>query len=83
LPTYTPELNLIEAAWHATKHPLANGRPDNIPELGSAPVACLRKSRDSQRGCVMQSDLPPFFIEHCIIYETVSSGRFNAAQGFS
>lgn len=63
LPAYAPELNPIEAAWHATKHPLANGRPDNIPELGRALVASLRKTRGSQRvlrGCVAQSDLPPF-----------------------
>jgi transposase len=63
LPAYAPELNPIEAAWHATKHPLANGRPDNIPELGRALVASLRRTRGSQRvlrGCVTQSDLPPF-----------------------
>ena len=63
LPAYAPELNPIEAAWHAAKHPLANGRPDNIPELGCALLASLRKARASQRvlrGCVTQSDLPPF-----------------------
>jgi transposase len=63
LPAYAPELNPIEAAWHAVKHPLANGRPDNIPELGSALLASLRNARDSQRvlrGCIIQSDLPPF-----------------------
>ena len=25
LPAYAPELNPIEAAWHAAKHPLSNG----------------------------------------------------------
>jgi DDE superfamily endonuclease len=63
LPAYAPELNPIEAAWHAAKHPLANGRPDNIPELGRALLASLSKARASQRvlrGCVTQSDLPFF-----------------------
>jgi transposase len=63
LPAYAPELNPIEAAWHAVKLPLANGRPDNMPELGCTLLASLRKARASQRvlrGCVTQSDLPPF-----------------------
>lgn len=63
LPAYAPELNPIEALWHAAKHPLANGRPDNIPELGCDLLASLRKACASQRvlrGCVSQSDLPPF-----------------------
>jgi len=63
LPAYAPELNPIEAAWHTVKHPLANGQPDNIPQLGRALLRSLRKARDSQRvlrGCVTQSDLPPF-----------------------
>ncbi len=63
LPAYAPELNPIEALWHAAKHPLANGRPDNIPELGCDLLASLREARASQRvlrGCITQSDLPPF-----------------------
>jgi transposase len=63
LPAYAPELNPIEAAWHAVKHPLANGRPDNIPQLGNALLASLRKACASQRvlrGCITQSALPPF-----------------------
>jgi transposase len=63
LPAYAPELNPIEAAWHTAKHPLANARPDNIPQLARALLASLRKARGSQRvlrGCVTQSDLPPF-----------------------
>jgi transposase len=65
LPAYAPELNPIEAAWHAAKHPLANGRPDNIPELGCSLLASLRQTRASQRvlrGCITQSDLPPFLL---------------------
>jgi transposase len=63
LPAYAPELNPIEATWHAAKHPLANGQPDDIPQLGRALLCSLRKARASQRvlrGCVTQSDLPPF-----------------------
>ena len=63
LPAYAPELNPIEAAWHAVKHPLANGQPDDIAQLGRALLGSLRKARASQRvlrGCVRQSDLPPF-----------------------
>jgi transposase len=64
LPAYAPELNPIEAAWHAVKHPLANGQPDNIAQLGRALLVSLRNARASQRvlrRCVHQSDLPPFF----------------------
>jgi len=63
LPAYAPQLNPIEAAWHATKHPLANGRPEDIRDLGRALLKSLRHARASQtilRGCVSQSELPPF-----------------------
>lgn len=63
LPAYALELNPIEAAWHAVKHPLANGQPDNIPQLGRTLLGSLRKARASQRvlrGCITQSELPPF-----------------------
>lgn len=43
LPAYAPELNPIEAAWHAAQHPLANGRPDNIPELGVSLLASCKR----------------------------------------
>jgi transposase len=63
LPAYAPELNPIEAAWHAVKHPLANGQPDNLQQLGRTLLVSLRKARASQRvlrGCISQSELPPF-----------------------
>ena len=63
LPAYAPELNPIEAAWHTAKHPLANGQPDNIPQLGRSLLASLNKARDSQRilrGCIKQSELSLF-----------------------
>jgi transposase len=63
LPAYAPQLNPIEAAWHAAKHPLANGRSEDIYELGAALLSSLRNAARSQatlRGCVLQSELPPF-----------------------
>jgi transposase len=63
LPAYAPQLNPIEAAWHAAKHPLANGRPEDINVLGAALLSSLRNAARSQatlRGCVLQSELPPF-----------------------
>ncbi len=63
LPAYAPQLNPIEAAWHAAKLPLANGRPEDIYDLGRALLSSLRKTGASQttlRGCVLQSELPYF-----------------------
>ena len=62
LPAYAPQLNPIEAAWHAAKHSLANGRPEDIHDLGRVLLKSLRQARGSQadpRGCVSQSELPP------------------------
>lgn len=63
LPAYAPQLNPVEAAWHLTKSPLANGRPDDIWQLGAAVLGSLKGVRASQRklrGCFKQSELPPF-----------------------
>ena len=63
LPAYAPQLNPIEAAWHAAKLPLANGRPEDIWQLGRALLDSLGQARASQqtlRGCIAQSELPPF-----------------------
>ena len=63
LPAYATQLNPVEAAWHAVKLPLANGRPEDIYDLGRARLSSLRKTCGSQatlRGCVLQSDLPYF-----------------------
>jgi transposase len=79
LPAYAPQLNPIEAAWHCAKHPLANGAPDNIEERGDRLLSNLHKLRHSQRhlrGCISQSELPPFCHEYCITYATVNNERF-------
>jgi transposase len=63
LPAYAPQLNPVEAAWHAAKLPLANGRPEDIYDLGRALLNSLRKTGGSHatlRGCVLQSELPRF-----------------------
>ena len=63
LPAYASQLTAIEAAWHATKHPLANGRPGDIHDLGRALLKSLRHARASLtilRGCVLQSELSHF-----------------------
>ena len=63
LPAYAPQLNPVEAAWHLTKWPLANGRPDDIWQLGEAvfgSLKCVRASQRKLRGCFKQSELPPF-----------------------
>jgi hypothetical protein len=42
---------------------LANGRPEDIYDLGRALLSSLRKTGGSQptlRGCVLQSELPYF-----------------------
>jgi transposase len=62
-PSYAPELNPDEAVWTLTKGTLANGRPDCAHELRTHLLSCLVRMRRSQRllrGCITQSDLPPF-----------------------
>lgn len=63
LPAYAPQLNPIEATWNLAKSPLANGRPDDVWELGEAVLESfmqLRTSPRKLRGCFSQSELPPF-----------------------
>ena len=63
LPPYAPELNPDEGVWSLTKRELANGRPDNVEELITELVESMENVRHSQaklRGCISQSDLPPF-----------------------
>jgi transposase len=63
LPAYAPQLNPVEAAWSAAKLPLANGKPEDIYDLGPAVLSRLRNTGGSQatlRGCVLHSELPYF-----------------------
>jgi transposase len=62
-PSYAPELNPDEGVWNHLKSTLANGRPDSKEELMdvlSAEICGLATSQRLLRGCIQQSDLPPF-----------------------
>jgi transposase len=62
-PPYAPELNPDEGVWTLAKGRLANGRPDNRSTLGAHLLVTLLGIRHSPRllrGCITQSDLPPF-----------------------
>ena len=62
-PPYAPELNPDEGVWHHLKAQLANGRPDTQAELMDVladEICHLATSPALLRGCIEQSDLPPF-----------------------
>jgi transposase len=62
-PPYAPELNLDEGVWNHLKSTLANGRPDTQEELMdvlSDEICGLAASQRLLRGCIRQSELPPF-----------------------
>jgi len=62
-PAYAPELNPDEGVWASLKNTLANGRPDTLEELWSHLLEAIEDLATSQRclrGCIYESDLPPF-----------------------
>ena len=62
-PAYAPELNPDEGVWNHLKRALANGRPDTQAELMNVlagEVCQLAASPHLLRGCIQQSELPPF-----------------------
>ncbi|MGH9316985.1 MAG: IS630 family transposase [Thermoanaerobaculia bacterium] len=62
-PGYAPELNPDEGVWKLAKQGLANGRPDTQRELWRhlrLSLDRIRLSPQRLRGCIRQSDLPPF-----------------------
>lgn len=62
-PPYAPELNPDEAVWSLAKRQLANGRPDTRHHLLADVTHALEQIAASStilRGCIKQSDLPPF-----------------------
>jgi len=62
-PSYAPELNPDEGVWAYLKGRLSNGRPDDIEELQDhLGEEVQRISTDDRilRGCICQSELPPF-----------------------
>lgn len=63
-PPYAPELNPDEGVWNHLKRTLANGRPDTQSELMDVlakEICRLASSQSLLRGCIHQSELPPFF----------------------
>ena len=63
-PSYAPQLNPDEGVWTLAKHDLANGCPQDLDDLMEDLVRSIEYTRTSSkrlRGCVLQSDLPPFF----------------------
>jgi transposase len=62
-PTHAPELNPDEGVWNHLKRTLANGRPDTKTELMDVladEICRLAASQSLLRGCIQQSELPPF-----------------------
>lgn len=62
-PSYAPELNPDEGVWTLAKGRLANGRPDDRGALWAQLFVTLLGIRYSPRllrGCITQSELPPF-----------------------
>jgi transposase len=62
-PPYAPELNPDEGVWHHLKAHLANGRPDTaaaLMDVLTEEVCRLGASPSLLRGCIAQSELPPF-----------------------
>ena len=62
-PSYAPELNPDEGVWSLAKRDLANGCPHDVHELMEDLIHSIDKIRKSPaklRGCILQSELPPF-----------------------
>ena len=62
-PSYAPELNPDEGVWSLAKRNLANGCPHDVEELMAdliRSIDSIRKSPAKLRGCILQSELPPF-----------------------
>lgn len=62
-PPYAPDLNPDEGVWHHLKARLANGRPETQADLMDVLTEEFRHLATSPsllRGCIEQSDLPPF-----------------------
>lgn len=62
-PSYAPELNPDEGVWAQAKRDLANGCPHDVEELMDDLIRSIdriRKSPAKLRGCILQSEIPPF-----------------------
>jgi len=64
-PSYAPELNPDEGVWSLAKRELANSCPKDVDELMEdilRSIEAIRTSPEKLRGCILQSDLPPFLL---------------------
>jgi transposase len=64
-PSYAPELNPDEGIWSLAKRELANSCPRDEDELLEdilRSIDGIRSSPVKLRGCILQSDLPPFLL---------------------
>ena len=62
-PAYAPELNPDEGVWSLAKRELANSCPHDVDELTEEVIRSINATRTSPeklRGCIVQSELPPF-----------------------
>jgi transposase len=62
-PSHAPELNPDEGVWNHLKRRLANGRPDSQAQLMDVladEICRVAASQSLLRGCIQQSELPPF-----------------------
>ncbi len=62
-PSYAPELNPDEGVWSLSKRALANTQPAGVNELMDQIIQAIDSiatSPEQLRGCILQSDLPPF-----------------------
>jgi transposase len=76
-PSYAPELNPDEGVWSQAKRDLANGCPHDVQELMddlTRSIENIRKSPAKLRGCILQSELPLFCADNCIIYAVIYNG---------
>lgn len=62
-PSYAPELNPDEGVWSLSKRALANSQPADVDELLDQIIETIDGIGGSPaklRGCILQSELPPF-----------------------
>ena len=76
-PSYAPELNPDERVWSLAKRDLANSCSRDVDELMEdilRSIDGIRSSPQKLRGCIPQSELPSFALNHYINYAAVNSG---------
>jgi hypothetical protein len=78
LPSYAPELNPDQGVWSLAKRQLADGRPYCVDELMEDVIRTMEGSEghpQKLRGCVLQSELPLFFVLATALFDARSIGN--------